>query len=495
MTSTFEALGLSPVLIKALRKKGFERPTPIQAEAIPLMLSGEKDIMGLAATGTGKTAAFGLPVIDRLERNPNHVQALIIAPTRELALQVSRELNELKGDKDLRIVPVYGGQSIMPQKKALKQGADIVVGTPGRLIDHMKSKTLKLSDIRYFVLDEADEMLTGGFIEEVEEIFEKVNPDCTTLLFSATMPKAVEKLSKKYMQDAVRISVKKEEEDHSKIEQSYIEVKASNKPSALCQTIDMNPGFYGFVFCRTKREVEELYQFMLKNGYAAEAMHGDLSQKQREIVLKKFREKTVHVLVVTDVASRGLDISDLTHVINYHIPQDPESYTHRVGRTGRAGQTGTAISFVTASESRKLKAIQRVVKTQIVKANLPSVEDIMEMKLQRLRSDIQVASEKRTSEKYLKFAAEILEDLDPELAVATLLKMNYFQVFSAEQYKKKKESTSYDKPRRSRRGFDEKDSDRGPGFKKRRAKPSYFSDKKDGPNWKKDKKRKKKKDA
>ena len=242
-----DAIGLSAGLLKAVKACGYKNLTPIQQQAIPAIRSGT-DLLASAQTGTGKTAAFGLPVIDRLERNPNHVQALIIAPTRELALQVSRELNELKGDKDLRIVPVYGGQSIMPQKKALKQGADIVVGTPGRLIDHMKSKTLKLSDIRYFVLDEADEMLTGGFIEEVEEIFEKVNPDCTTLLFSATMPKAVEKLSKKYMQDAVRISVKKEEEDHSKIEQSYIEVKASNKPSALCQTIDMNPGFYGFVF-------------------------------------------------------------------------------------------------------------------------------------------------------------------------------------------------------------------------------------------------------
>ena len=333
-TTTFKELGLSDEILEALEKKGFKTPTHIQEKTIPLMLSYDGDIIGQAQTGTGKTAAFGLPIIEKLSTNANHIQALVLTPTRELTLQVCKELQDLKGNKSLRTTPIYGGQSISNQIQQLKRGTDIVVGTPGRLIDHLKGKKIDLSQIKYLVLDEADEMLTSGFVEEIEFILSKTNPERKTLLFSATMPAPILKLAKNYMNDYKIVEAKKETLATTLTTQQYYELRESDKLEALCRIIDVEADFYGLIFCRTKRDVDTITEKLIHRGYSAEAMHGDLSQFQRERVLGKFRKRICSVLVVTDVASRGLDISGLSHVINYALPQDAESYVHRVGRTG-----------------------------------------------------------------------------------------------------------------------------------------------------------------
>ncbi len=431
---TFDELGLSEPLLAALRKKGFEKPSPIQAKTIPLMLSDERDIIGQAQTGTGKTAAFGLPIMETLEPTTDHVQALVLTPTRELTIQVSDELHSLKGAKRLTITPVYGGQSYEKQLKQLRRPNDIIVGTPGRLIDHLKNKKLDLSHVKYVVLDEADEMLNSGFIEDIELILSKTNPDRKTLLFSATMPPAISNLATTYMKESIVIKTKNETLATSLTEQIYFEVRESDKLEALCRIIDVEDGFYGLIFCRTKRDVDTITEKLITRGYDAEAMHGDLSQFQRERVLGKFRKKICTVLVVTDVASRGLDISGLSHVINYALPQDAESYVHRVGRTGRAGQTGTAITFITPSEYRKLTYIQKVAKTAIKKAEVPSVDTIITAKKNRIKETIQRTIDDRVENNYLDFAETLLEDYNPKAALAGVLKVAFESEFSSDHY-------------------------------------------------------------
>lgn len=381
---TFKELGLSETILTALEKKGFEKPSEIQAKTIPHMLSQTGDLIGQAQTGTGKTAAFGLPIIDQLSPTKEHIQALVLTPTRELTIQVANELYELKGEKPLKITPIYGGQSITKQIQQLRKANDIVVGTPGRLIDHLKGKKIDLSHVKYIVLDEADEMLTTGFLEDIEFILSKTNENKQTLLFSATMPEPILNLSKKYMKDVTTIKIKKKTLATTLTEQIYFEVRESNKLEALCRIIDVEDAFYGLIFCRTKRDVDTITEKLIHRGYDAEAMHGDLSQFQRERVLNKFRKKICTVLVVTDVASRGLDITGLSHVINFALPQDVESYVHRIGRTGRAGKSGTAITFITPSEFRKIVHIQRATKTEMKKGNIPDVPTVIETKKKRL---------------------------------------------------------------------------------------------------------------
>jgi ATP-dependent RNA helicase DeaD len=421
----FNQLGLSDILLDALTKKGFENPTPIQAETIPLMLSGDQDVIGLAQTGTGKTAAFGLPIIDKIESNKGHVQAIVVAPTRELAIQVCNELNALKGQKRMSIIPIYGGAPIYTQKRQLKDGADIVVGTPGRLIDHIKSKNLNLKNVDYLVLDEADEMLTGGFVEEIEMILAKTNEDRKTLLFSATMPPMILKLTSKYMKNPITIKAKTETLATTLTEQSYFEVRESDKLHALCRVIDIEDSFYGLVFCKTKRDVDSVKDALVRNGYQAESMHGDLSQGQRESVLRKFRSKIVKILVVTDVASRGLDISGLSHVVNFAIPQDPESYVHRIGRTGRAGQSGTAITFVTPNEFRKMKYIQNVAKTKIEKRDIPSADKVIDLKKERIKRNIESTMKSSVDKDYFELADDILAEGESRVILASILKLAY----------------------------------------------------------------------
>ncbi|MBN2789491.1 MAG: DEAD/DEAH box helicase [Candidatus Delongbacteria bacterium] len=421
----FTDLGLSEQSIISISKKGFEEPTEIQALTIPVMLKGEKNIIAQAQTGTGKTAAFGLPLIEMINPNTRTVQALILVPTRELAIQVSEEINSLKGNKELIIVPIYGGQSIDQQLRRLKKGVHIVVGTPGRIIDHINRKTLKLKKIEHLILDEADEMLNMGFVEDMEEIMLHTNHEKKTLLFSATIPKRIKDLAHKYMDGYELLSVEKSQLTTTLTDQIYFEVKASDKFEALCRIVDISDDFYGLVFCRTKSDVDTVSSKLIDRGYDAEAIHGDISQSQRERTLSKFRKQKTNILVATDVAARGIDVSDLTHVINFSLPYDPESYVHRIGRTGRAGKEGTAITFITPSEYKKLLQIQRFAGTDIRKSKVPSVDQIIQVKKKKIVDDIHSILNDKIDKEYFELAENLLLDKDPVEILAAVLNHNF----------------------------------------------------------------------
>ena len=377
---SFEELGLSEVTLKAMKKKGFEEPTPIQVQTIPAILRGDKDIVGQAQTGTGKTAAFGLPMIELLPEKTKTVQAVILTPTRELAVQVAEEINSLKGKKKLSIVPIYGGQSMDMQLRSLKKGVDIVVGTPCRVFYQIGLSTLKWNSLSYLVLDVADEKLNMGFIEDVKETLGNTAPDKRTMLFSATMPPAIIGIAKKYMGTYEVMKVQRKQLTVSLTDQIYFEVSQADKFEALCRIIDVEDAFYGLVFCRTKVDTDIIANHLIDRGYDADALHGDLSQSQREKILNQFKKRRINILVATDVAARGIDVQDLSHVINYALPQDPEAYVHRIGRTGRAGKEGTAITFITPEKYRKLQYIRKSAKTDIRKAKLPGVKDVINTK-------------------------------------------------------------------------------------------------------------------
>jgi len=431
----FQDLGLSPRTLAAIQKKGFEEPTAIQAQTIPVMLQKNTHMIAQAQTGTGKTAAFGLPLMDLVDCKANHVQALILAPTRELAIQVAEELYSLKGEQDLRVVPIYGGQSIDQQFRRLRKGAHIVVGTPGRIIDHLNRKTLKVDKIEHLILDEADEMLNMGFIEDMEEIMKHTPDDKWTLLFSATMPKRIKDLAENYMKDYQSITIKKKQLTTNLTEQIYYEIKHSDKFEALCRIIDLEEDFYGLVFCRTKQDVDTIVSHMLERGYDAEAIHGDISQAQRERTLSRFRKKTINILVATDVAARGIDINDLTHVINYSLPSDPESYVHRIGRTGRAGKEGTAITFITPSEYRKLMFIQRIAQADIKKSEVPKVKEIIKAKKRKVYQDLQgILEEGKLDERYYNWAKKLQEENEPTEILAALLNYCFNEDVDPEHY-------------------------------------------------------------
>ena len=432
---SFDELGLSENLLKSVKKKGFEEPTPIQAQVIPTLMKSEKDVVGQAQTGTGKTAAFGLPIMDRIVSDEKRVKTLILTPTRELAIQVSEELNSLKGKKKLKIVPIYGGQSIELQLKRLTSGADIVVGTPGRVIDHLNRRTLDISKLDYLVLDEADEMLNMGFIEDIESILKRANPDKRMLLFSATMPREILNIAKRFMGEYEVFRTKSEELAAGLTEQIYFEVRETDKFEALCRIRDMEKEFYGIIFCRTKVDVDRLANKLIDRGYNAEALHGDISQHQRERILKKFRNKQVNMLVATDVAARGIDIQDLTHVINYALPQDPDAYIHRIGRTGRAGKEGTAITFVTPEEYRKLLFIMRKAKTDIRKESLPGVGEIIKAKKDNIKEEINSVVNSGDLESYYEIAENLLENNDPLKVVSGLLSIAYEDELNEDSYK------------------------------------------------------------
>ena len=373
----FGNLEFSKKIFNAVSEMGFEAPTPIQAEAIPLLMEG-KDVIGQAQTGTGKTAAFAIPIIEMLNPRFRGVQALVLTPTRELAIQVAEEITRIAKYKDARALAIYGGQSIDRQILALKRGVQIVVGTPGRILDHLRRKTLRLQNVAFMVLDEADEMLDMGFIEDIETILKETPEAKQTLLFSATMPREIQVLARKYLRDPEVLSVSKDELTVPQIEQVYYEVKEFNKLEGLCRVLDTSEIKLAIIFCRTKRGVDELVAGLEARGYEADGLHGDLTQAQRNRVMKKFREGHVEILVATDVAARGLDIDNVSHVINYDLPQDPESYVHRIGRTGRAGKSGIAVSFVIPKEYRLLRLIEKIISTRIKKLSLPSFEDVFE---------------------------------------------------------------------------------------------------------------------
>jgi len=419
---SFDDLNLSKKITQAIKEMGFEEPTPIQAQAIPLLLEGH-DVIGQAQTGTGKTATFGIPILERLNPRLRAVQALILTPTRELAIQVAEEITKIGRFKDVKTLPIYGGQSIDRQIRSLKFGVQVVIGTPGRLLDHLRRKTLKLDKLQMIVLDEADEMLDMGFVDDIESILQETPSDRQTLLFSATMPEQIQRLARKYLKNPKNVTVSKDELTVPLIEQVYYEVRERNKLDALCRIMDISEIGLSIIFCRTKRGVDELVAGLQARGYQAEGLHGDLSQHQRNRVMKKFRDGLVEILVATDVAARGLDVENVTHVINYEVPQDPESYVHRIGRTGRAGKSGIAITLVVPKEYRQLRLIEKIAKTRIKRQHLPSLADVAERQKEMVADRLSSLIDQGKLGFYRTIVENLADDYDTLDIAAAALKM------------------------------------------------------------------------
>jgi len=431
---TFESLGLSKEILKSVEEKGYKTPSPIQAWVIPFALNTEKDIVGQAQTWSWKTAAFWLPILDKINKKLNSPQALILTPTRELAIQITEELKSFSKNSYVNIVLLYGWQNIISEIQALKSGPQIIVWTPGRITDHLHKERLKLNSIKYFVLDEADEMLNVWFREEIEEILKFAPIEKRVFLFSATMPPFILNIVKNYMRDYETISIKKEELTNNKISQVYYEAPRGHKFDVLCRILDITPLFYWIIFCRTKAETDEVASKLSQKWYLAEAIHWDIEQAMREKVLNRFKKKSIPILVATDVAARWIDVSDLTHVVNFELPDNPESYTHRIGRTGRAGKTGTAISIVSNADTKKLFFIERTIKTKIKKENLPNWKEVVNHKKASLIADIENIISKEEND-YLDIAEEILKWKDPKILISALLKKFYKDAFNALSYK------------------------------------------------------------
>nr|WP_091272303.1 DEAD/DEAH box helicase [Alteribacillus persepolensis] len=409
--------------LQAVNEMGFEEATPIQAEVIPKVKQGH-DIIGQAQTGTGKTAAFGIPLIEQMEEDEAHPQGLVLAPTRELAIQVSEELNRLARYKGVQALAVYGGQEISRQIKALKRRPQIIVATPGRFMDHMRRKTIRPKYMKMVVLDEADEMLSMGFIEDIETILQEVAEERQTLLFSATMPKRLQTVTSKFMHQPETVKVKSKGLTVSNIEQRYIEVPEKQKFDTLCYLLDITPPELAIVFGRTKRRVDEVSEALTRRGYAAEGIHGDLKQAQRDKVLRKFKQGTIDILVATDVAARGLDVSGVTHVYNFDLPQDPESYVHRIGRTGRAGKEGIAYSFATPKERSHLTFIEQTTKTKMIRQDIPTYAEAMHGRYQQVVNKLLETIKNEDVQDLESAAKTLLSGHDPVTLVAAALKMN-----------------------------------------------------------------------
>jgi ATP-dependent RNA helicase DeaD len=416
--TTFRDLGLSPALLKSVLAVGYEEPTPIQLQTIPVLLEG-KDVIAQAQTGSGKTAAFGLPIIEMIDPKLRRVQALILCPTRELAIQVSEAIHKYGKHKEVETLPIYGGQPYERQFRGLQRGPQIVVGTPGRVMDHMRRQTLDLSSLRFFVLDEADEMLDMGFIEDIEWILENVPGERQTALFSATMPARIVSLASRSMNVPERISVVSKAMTVPEVTQAYYEVPRNRKIDALTRILDAEAPSLAMIFCRTKHMVDELGEALMARGYSAETLHGDLSQAQRDRVMRRFRSGQADILIATDVAARGLDIPDVSHVINYDIPESQETYVHRIGRTGRAGKTGTAITLVTARETRWMRQIERAVNARIEPRRLPTVADVAERRVELLKQQLEAAMSDEAAPS-LNFYAEAVTELGEDYELSTI---------------------------------------------------------------------------
>ncbi|MEA3304254.1 MAG: DEAD/DEAH box helicase [Patescibacteria group bacterium] len=418
----FRKLGISEEVLAKLESKGFSQPSEIQEQCIPTLLQGTKDIIGQAQTGTGKTAAFGIPLIERIQAEGKHTKALVLAPTRELAIQVATEIESFQSKSKLKVMAIYGGQSMMTERRELKKGIDIVVGTPGRITDHLEKGLLKIDQLQFLVLDEVDEMLNMGFQEDVEHILEFSNDNKQMLFFSATMPPKILRIAQNHMKDYDIIRIAKKQNTNALVTQQYYEVYAQDKSELLHRLVDIQENFYGIIFCQTKREVDAVAQNLIQRGYPSDALHGDVAQAQREKILSKFKEGKIKVLVATDVAARGIDVNNLTHVINYSLPQDAESYTHRIGRTGRAGKEGHAVSFVTPKEFSKIVYIKKITKTDIQKCDVPSADEVIKTKRSLIGSILEREMACSKYDEFLQIAHEFLEKHQPEQAFAALLK-------------------------------------------------------------------------
>ena len=382
MTNPFKDLGISDDVVNAVKDLGFETPTPIQEQSIPVLLEGTNDFVGLAQTGTGKTAAFGLPLLELIDFEVNKPQALILCPTRELCLQITNDLKSFaKNTPRAHMVAVYGGASITQQLREIRQGVQIVVATPGRMLDIIGRKAIDFSSVKFVVLDEADEMLNMGFQEDINDILATTPDDKKTWLFSATMPTEVRRIAKKYMTDPVELTMGTKNSGNVNIEHEYYMVRARDKYAALKRIVDFNPDIFAVVFCKTKMDTQDVAERLIKDGYNADALHGDLSQQQRDKVMQRFREQNMQLLIATDVAARGIDVNDITHVINYSLPDEIESYTHRSGRTGRAGKAGISICIINSKETGKIRQLERIIGKQFTKADLPTGFDVCEKQL------------------------------------------------------------------------------------------------------------------
>lgn len=424
---TFEELGVNEAIRSAILELGFEHPMPVQEEVIPYLLGENNDVIALAQTGTGKTAAYGIPVLQKTDATKKATQALILSPTRELCLQIADDLKGFgKYIDGLHIVAVYGGASIITQIHELKHGAQIIVATPGRLIDLMERGVVKLENVRNVVLDEADEMLNMGFSDSINTIFEAVPADRNTLLFSATMSKEIEKIAKSYLTDYKEIVVGSRNEGAESVNHIYYLVNAKDKYLALKRIADFYPHIFAIIFCRTKIETQEVADKLIKDGYNAEALHGDLSQQQRDLTMQKFRQHTVQLLVATDVAARGLDVDDLTHVINYGLPDDVENYTHRSGRTGRAGKKGTSISIIHTREKSKVRNIEKIIGKDFVDGELPSPEEICKKQLYKVMDDIMKTDvDEEQIEPYMKEIDRQFEYIDKEDIIKKMVTITF----------------------------------------------------------------------
>ena len=425
---SFEELGLKSGVLKSLDLLGFEIPTPIQEKAIPHLLKEESDFVGLAQTGTGKTAAFGLPLVSKVEEGRKKPQGLVICPTRELCLQISKDLQTYSKFINVNTVAVYGGADIKRQIKEIKNGAQVIVATPGRLVDLTKRKAINLREIDWVVLDEADEMLNMGFKEELDHILDETPVERNVWLFSATMPKEVAQIAKNYMEEPLEVSIGHKNQTNENIEHIYFTVADRDRYSAVKRLIDFNPNIYGLIFCRTRRETASVAEKLGKEGYSAEPLHGDLSQAQRDNVMRRFRTKTIQILVATDVAARGIDVDDITHVINYNLPDEIENYTHRSGRTARAGKHGESMVLVTPRESYKIKAIEKKIRTSFKKGSIPNAKEICEIQLMKLVDNV--------------ITTEVKED---DIAEFLPLVMKEFDGFSKEEVIKKFVSTEFNR--------------------------------------------------
>lgn len=419
---TFSEFGLTEPVIRSLNNMGFEEATPIQEKAVPVGLQ-KRDLIGQAHTGTGKTAAFGIPMVENLRAEVEHIQGVVLAPTRELAVQVAEELNRIGQFKGIRTLPIYGGQDINRQIRALKKRPHIIVGTPGRLMDHMRRKTIRLSQVSVVVLDEADEMLNMGFIEDIETILKEVPEDRQTLLFSATIPGPIQSLARRFMRSPEVVRIEAKQVTVPQIEQSYMEVEERQKFDVLCRLLDTQSPERAIVFGRTKRRVDELYEALNKRGYSAEGIHGDLTQSKRDLVMRLFKEGVIEILVATDVAARGLDITGVSHIYNFDIPQDPEGYVHRIGRTGRAGKTGAAITFVTPREIRHLHVIEGMTRGKITRIPVPTMKEAFKGQQRLAVEKLLLTVENGDTDNYRGLAEDLLEEADSVTLLSAALKM------------------------------------------------------------------------
>ncbi len=428
---TFKELGLNSNLLRAIDDMGFINPSEVQEKAIPVLLEKDTDMVALAQTGTGKTAAFGFPMLHRIDVNSRTTQGLILSPTRELCLQITQEMKtygqHLKG---LNVTAVYGGASITDQAKSAKKGAQIIVATPGRMKDMISRRLVDISKIEYCVLDEADEMLNMGFYEDITSILSHTPDDKSTWLFSATMPKEVATIAKKFMYDPFEITVGTKNEGSKNVSHEYYLVNSRDRYSALKRLADANPDIFSVIFCRTKRDTQKVAEKLIEDGYNAAALHGDLSQNQRDMVMKSFRTRQIQMLVATDVAARGIDVDDITHVINYQLPDEIETYTHRSGRTGRAGKNGVSMVIVSKSELRKIKTVERIIQKKFTKQEIPTAEKICEVQLFHLANKIKDTEINHDVDPYLPAIHEVLQDLDRDELIKKMVSVEFTRFIS-----------------------------------------------------------------